>query len=636
MFWKNDVQKNFKRQMKELEKDLKQKEKAESGAFTNSFYKERFYGYTDSNSKRVVFNRIIRFVFTPIGMSILFVVFLAISSLYGNTENNMFSAYENGKFEESIKYSDKILAREPDNYNALAIKGSSFAYLDQFDEAFETLKKAETFGSDSDLYYELGYTCYELQRYDEAVEYLDKAIDLDSEYLDAYIFKGYSLAELQKYDEADKCADVLEALDKNNAYACNIRGLTKVYTGNYEEGIKNFDKAIALYSAKGKFEAAYINKAWALYSQKNYSDCLDYCNSVKADLPESYDIAYYAGDCYSILGEHDKAISAYEEAFKLEPDDTSLLTNIGWEYYILEEYEKAKDYVKKAQDIYSEDYMAKTLDEYINEAMKPEAERIVNFVRNNYLYLDKVTNFEQMAQKFIEKKDVDLPDIYEFLESVRLKDDLYTFFIFDEYYKQMLLEEESNKIEHKALADNIQYIKINSFTSGIDEQFRSIVNKIPEPKEQILVIDLRDNPGGLADTANNMLDTLLPECVTSYLIDRSGEIYSYSSDKNNTDFKHIYIYVNEESASSSEILALGLKTYLNNVTIIGRPTVGKGVCQTVFENKKESYMIFLVECYWNIKEKNVSDKKIQPDIKIKGNDLKDYIDAMNGHISNLQ
>ncbi|OPZ93032.1 MAG: putative CtpA-like serine protease [Firmicutes bacterium ADurb.Bin419] len=373
-----------------------------------------------------------------------------------------------------------------------------------------------------------------------------------------------------------------------------------------------------------------------MYSQKNYSDCLDYCNSVKADLPDNYDIAYYKGDCYSILGEHDKAISAYEEAHKLVPEDTSLLSAIGWEYYSLEEYEKAKQYAQEALDLDSEDYMAKSLDEYANEAMKPEAERIVNFVRNNYLYLDKVTNFEQMAQKFIEKKDVDLPDIYEFLESVRLKDDLYTFFIFDEYYKQMLEEEQNNKIEHRALSDNIQYIKINSFTSGIDEQFRSIVKKIPDSNEQILVLDLRDNPGGLANTANNMLDTLLPECVTSYMIDRAGEIYSYSSDKNNTEFKHIYVYVNEGSASSSELLALGLKTYLNNVTIIGRPTVGKGVCQTVFENKKEKYMIFLVECYWNIKEKNVSDKKIQPDINIKGNELSDYIEAMNGHIDKIQ
>jgi hypothetical protein len=45
-------------------------------------------------------------------------------------------------------------------------------------------------------------------------------------------------------------------------------------------------------------------------------------------------------------------------------------------------------------------------------------------------------------------------------------------------------------------------------------------------------------------------------------------------------------------------------------------------------------MIFLVECFWNIKEKNVSDQKIQPDITVKGKELSDYINAMNKHILN--
>lgn len=632
MFWKNDVQKNFKRQMKELEKDLKQKEKDESGAFTNTFYKERFFGYGNSDSKNV-FYKIMKFVFSRLGIGTIIVVLLVISSLIGNNEDKMIEAYESADYEKAITYSDKILAGQPDNFNALVHKGSSLTYLEEFEEALKVLKKAETFDSTANLYYEIGYNCYELQKYAQAVKYFDMAINLYSEYIDVYVFKGYSLLGLQNYDEANECADLIESLDKNNAYAYNIRGLVKVYTGSFEEGINNFDKAIEFYKDEGKFEVAYINKAWALFSLKNYSDCLEFCNKVKTDIPDNYEIPYYIGDCYAVLGEHEKAISAYEEAHKLESEDSSVLSAIGWEYYYLENYEKASEYTKKALALNFDDYTAKGLDEYVKEAMKPEAERIVNFVRNNYLYLDKVANFEEIAQKFMDKKDVALPDIYEFLENVRLEDDLYTFFLFDEYYKQMLEEEQNNKIEHKALSDKVQYIKINSFTSGIDEQFRSAVKKIENPQEQILVIDLRDNPGGLTNAANSMLDVLLPECVTSYMIDRSGEIYSYSSDKNNTPFKHIYVYVNEGSASSSELLALGLQTYLNNVTVIGRPTVGKGVGQTVFENKKKKYMIFLVESYWNIKEKNVSDKKIQPDINVKGNELSDYIKAMNGHIN---
>lgn len=637
MFGKNSTQENFKRQIKEIEKDLLKKEKENTGAFTNSLYKERFYGYTESdsssNSKGTIFIRILKFIFSPVGATLAFIFVFMFYTMFFNTSGDMNAAYENGDYEKAIEYSDKILDKEPNNYDALLTKGVSLLCLENYEEALKVLKLAENFNPDADLYYHLGYTCYELEKYSEAVEYFDKATLLSDDFIEAYIFKGYSLVELQEFDEAKECAEVIEKYEKNNPYAFNIRGLIETYNGNYDEGIDYFRKATMFYKDEGKFEAAHINIAWALYNQKKYSECIKYCNGMKTDLPYIYDFPFYMGDCYSALGEHEMAISAYEEANKLVSDDIVLLVSIGWEYYYLEDYTKAAQYANKALSINKENYYAKNLDEYVVEAKKPEAERIVNFIRNNYLYLDEVKDFEQMAQKFMEIKEVTLLDIYEFLEYVRREDDYYTFFIFDEFYKELLEEELNNKIEHKALSDKIQYVRINTFTLGIDEQFREVVNKIPNPQEQTLVIDLRDNPGGLSDTANSILDILLPECVTSYMVDRDGEIYPYNSDEDNIAFKHIYIFVNEESASSSELLTLGLKTYLNNVTVIGKPTVGKGVGQTVFENKNKNYMIFLVECYWNIKEKNVSDKKIQPDIRVKGNELSDYINAMNAHIN---
>lgn len=638
MFNKNDIQNNFKRQMKELEKDLEQKERGETGAFTNPYYKERFYGYNDVDNKKIIFDKIKRFIFSPIVITIVLLIIFALASTSGDTKNNMIKAYENGNYDEAIKQCDKLLSKTPNDYNALVYKGYSLTSLGNFEEGLDNLKKAEKVDSDADLYYQIGYTCYELLKYEEAIQNLDKAIEMDSKYLDAYIFKGYALVDLQKYDEADICADQIEEHYTDNAYAYNIRGLTQTNRGNYEDGIKNFEKAIQFYDDGGKYEVAYINKVWALYSQQSYSECIEYCNTIKIYFPNnsdiSYDIYYYLGDCCSILGEHEKAISAYEEANKLSPEDSILLSRIGFEYYSLEQYDKATQYADEALAVNSENHNATTLSEMVKEAKKPENERIVNFIKKYYLYLDKVSDFDQKAARFLEKKEVTHLDIYEFLESVRLKDDMFTFFVFDEYYDMLLEEELNNKIEHKALSDNIQYIKINSFTLGIDEQFKSVIKKISNPQDQTLVIDLRNNPGGISDAANNMLDLLLPECVTSYMVDRTGEIYSYNSDKAQIAFKHIYIYVNEESASSSELLALGLKTYLKEATVIGRPTVGKGVGQMVFESKKNKYMIFLVECFWNIKEKNVSDQKIQPDIAVKGIELTDYINAMNKHISN--
>ncbi len=630
MFEKNNVQKSFKKQMKELEKELKHKESLESGAFTNPYYKGRFYGYTDLDTKREFFGKVKKIIFSPPFIVLVLIFILALSSDWGNSTNNMIQAYDNGNYSKAIEYCDKILSKNPDDFNALAYKGSSLAYLENYEDAIVNLKKAEKIDSDAGLYFEIGYTDYELQNYSEAIAYLDKAIALDIKYIDAYIFKAYSLVALEMYDEADICADKIQNFYRDNTYAYNILGLTHTYRENYDQAIENFEKAIKFYDeGNGRlFEVAYINKAWALFSQKSYTECIEFCNTNKASFVDNYDFPYYMGDCYSMLGEHEKAISAYEEAYKLCPEDNTT----AFEYYYLEEYDKSSEYVDKSISINKEDYEATILTDMLIEAKKPENERIVNFVKDNYLYLDKVMNFDQKAAAFLEKKEITLLYIYNFLESVRIKEDMFTYFIFDEYYDMMLEEDLNNKMEYKTLSDNVQYIKIDSFTLGIDEQFKSVLKKLPNPKEQTLVIDLRDNPGGLTMTANNMLDLLLPECVTSYMVDRTGENSPYNSDKNQICFKHIYIYVNEESASSSELLTLGLKTYLDNVTVIGRPTLGKGVSQKPFESKRNKYIIFLVDSYWNVKGSNVSEQKIQPDIKITGNELSHYTDAMEKHL----
>lgn len=638
MFEKNNVQKNFKKQMKELEKELKYKERLESGAFTNPYYKGRFYGYTDLDTKREFLGKVKKIIFSPAVIALILILILALSSDWDNSTNNMIKAYDTGNYSKVIEYCDKILSKNPDDFNALAYKGSSLAYLENYEDAIVNLKKAEKIDTDAGLYFEIGYTDYELQNYSEAIAYLDKAIALDIRYIDAYIFKAYSLVALQMYDEADICADKIQTFYRDNAYAYNILGLTHTYRENYDLAIENFEKAIEFYDeGDGRlFEVAYINKAWALFSQQSYTECIEFCNATKTSFVDNYDLPYYMGDCYSILGEHEKAISAYEEAYKLCPEDSTTLSRIAFEYYHLEEYDKSTEYVNKSLSINEEDYESTILTDMLIEAKKPENERIVNFVKENYLYLDKVIDFDQKAAAFLEKKETTLLDIYNFLESVRIKEDMFTFFIFDEYYDMMLEEDLNNKIEYKTLSDNVQYIKINSFTLGIDEQFKSVLKKLPNPKEQTLVIDLCDNPGGLANTANNMLDLLLPECVTSCMVDRTGEKFPYNSDKNQICFKHIYIYVNEESASSSELLTLGLKTYLENVTVIGRPTLGKGVSQKGFESKKNKYMIFLVDSYWNVNDVNVSVQKLQPDIKINGNELSNYTEAMNKHLQGKQ
>jgi C-terminal peptidase prc len=172
---------------------------------------------------------------------------------------------------------------------------------------------------------------------------------------------------------------------------------------------------------------------------------------------------------------------------------------------------------------------------------------------------------------------------------------------------------------------NVHYFKIEDFSTTTDDQFIQSIDRIPSPESKTIVLDLRGNGGGLTESANNMLDALLPELVTCTLIDKDGYTYNYYSDAEQIAFKKIYIFVDENTASAAEMLTLGLKTYLDNVVIVGRDTFGKGVGQIVFEDAKQRIMVFVVSHYWNVMQNNVSNLRITPDIKIKGNSLESYM-----------
>ena len=124
----------------------------------------------------------------------------------------------------------------------------------------------------------------------------------------------------------------------------------------------------------------------------------------------------------------------------------------------------------------------------------------------------------------------------------------------------------------------------------------------------------------MSSEANIMLDALLPECTPSYIIERDGYISSFRSDKGHIKFKKIGLLVNEKTASSSELLALGLKTYADNVTIIGRKTMGRGVGQTVYMDRTKGYALFLVNHYWNVLQQNINEQGLPIDIRVNDGD----------------
>lgn len=130
------------------------------------------------------------------------------------------------------------------------------------------------------------------------------------------------------------------------------------------------------------------------------------------------------------------------------------------------------------------------------------------------------------------------------------------------------------------LTDKIGYIKVNRFAETTSEEFDNALEKLTDNGISRLVLDLRDNPGGYIYTAEEILDEFLGKDKL-LLITRNKkgeETKSYATRRGDFENGKIYVLINENSASASEIVAGALQDN-DKGTIIGRRSFGKGLVQ---------------------------------------------------------
>lgn len=134
-------------------------------------------------------------------------------------------------------------------------------------------------------------------------------------------------------------------------------------------------------------------------------------------------------------------------------------------------------------------------------------------------------------------------------------------------------------VKSKMLLDNIGYIRITSFGENTYNEFKANFKSFASDSLKGLVIDLRNNGGGMLNPTLDIADTFLDDGLITYFQYKNGSKTEYKSDADIIDVP-IVILVNGQSASASEILAAALHDR-GRATIIGEKTYGKGVVQTV-------------------------------------------------------
>jgi len=166
-------------------------------------------------------------------------------------------------------------------------------------------------------------------------------------------------------------------------------------------------------------------------------------------------------------------------------------------------------------------------------------------------------------------------------------------------------------VKYKALANNIGYIRVSMFDEKTSEDFIKAYNSLEKAKIKGLVIDVRDNPGGLLNEVIEIADRLIPKGLIVYTLDKNKEKKTWESNPTQATVP-IVLLVNGSSASASEILAGALKDSKKAV-LVGTKTFGKGVVQDVIDLKDGTALKVTISEYFTPKGTSIQGKGIIPD-----------------------
>ena len=173
-----------------------------------------------------------------------------------------------------------------------------------------------------------------------------------------------------------------------------------------------------------------------------------------------------------------------------------------------------------------------------------------------------------------------------------------------------------NPVEGKVLENNIGYIEFSSFDEGTAEEFKNKYEELEKQGIKALIIDLRNNGGGIVDEALKIADYILnKDSVILYEVDKNNNEKVEKSKNDPIINMPIVVLTNGNTASSSEILAGALKD-LGKAKIVGTKTYGKGVIQQILTLQDGSGLKITTEKYLTPHKTEINKIGIEPDEKV--------------------
>jgi carboxyl-terminal processing protease len=179
-------------------------------------------------------------------------------------------------------------------------------------------------------------------------------------------------------------------------------------------------------------------------------------------------------------------------------------------------------------------------------------------------------------------------------------------------------------VKLEKLEDGVVYLRLSFFNEKTAEEMKKALAQANAMKARGIVLDLRNNPGGLLNAATEIVDMFVDEGVIVGMkgrFDRANEVI-YATKGTQTRLPMV-VLVNEGSASASEIVSGALKD-LKRARVVGKKTFGKGSVQTLFHLSDGSAMFITIARYYTPSGLVIDHVGLKPDLVVEGEPNKDH------------
>lgn len=192
----------------------------------------------------------------------------------------------------------------------------------------------------------------------------------------------------------------------------------------------------------------------------------------------------------------------------------------------------------------------------------------------------------------------------------------------------------TESVSYELRTDKIGYIKITGFEEKTAEDFAAALRDLEVKGAKGLVIDLRNNGGGLVDAGVQIADKLMGKGTITYLQDRNGKKEYYESDAQKTNLPYVLL-VNDGTASTSEILAAAIKDS-DEGQLVGITTFGKGIVQSTSQLPDGDAIKLTIKQYFSPLGTTIHKIGVTPDFVVEDNPNIDGDEQLNKALALLQ